>query len=99
MKEMKVKPSGSMYAEEVMVINTIKAEKNGDDVNKQGFMRLTFVDTLSGRAVADVTVSSITARALHKILSENIEKMEKDLKSKDVPEQKIEKRDSVNYIG
>ncbi|MBI5355609.1 MAG: hypothetical protein HZB68_04105 [Candidatus Aenigmarchaeota archaeon] len=99
MKEMKVKPSGSMYAEEVMVINTIKSEKNGEDVNKQGFMRLTFVDTLSGKAVADVTVSSITARALHKILSENIAKMEKDLKSKDAPEQIVESKESTTYIG
>ncbi len=99
MNEIRIKPSRSLYAEEVMVINTVKAEKDGEDVKKQGFMRLTFIDTLSGEAVADITVSNITAKALHKILSENLEKMDKDLKSKDIPEQQVPMRDTTNYIG
>lgn len=98
MKNVQIKPSRSVYAEEVMVINTIKAEKENDEVKKQGFVRLTFIDTISGEAVADVTISSITAKALRKILNENLGRLEKDLQSTEMPEVQVT-TDSTNYIG
>ncbi len=90
------------FADEVMVGTVVKANKEGDDVRKEGQVRLNFIDMFRRQSVAEIVISPLTAKNLVKILEENVRKLESDLKSKEMPEQqKIEEKstDAISYIG
>jgi len=81
------------FADEVMVGTVVKAAKEGNDVN--------FIDMFRRQSVADIVISPITARNLVKILQDNVTNLETELKSKELPKQKIEEKstESLSYIG
>src|SRR3989344_5905469 len=89
------------FADEVMVGTVVKAAKEGNDVRKEGNVRLNFIDMFRRQSVADIVISHITARNLVKILQDNVTNLETELKSKELPKQKIEEKstESLSYIG
>jgi hypothetical protein len=91
-----------IFADEVMVGTLVKAVKEGNDVRKEGQVRLNFIDMFRRQSVAEIVISPITARNLVRILEENLNKLEADLKSSELPpQQKIEggSTENISYIG
>ena len=94
-----------LFADEVLVASKIKAFKQGEKkIAKEGNVELIFVDQLSQppRAISRVVVTMHTAESLLKILGDNLNKMEKDLKDKSVPKQvqmEVKKEREKNYLG
>jgi len=93
-----VKP---LYADEVAITCTIKQEKNKDGkITKEGTVSFVFVDVLSQSAVSRITISKTTAKALSKILNNNLEELEKKLQNKNEEKQeKVSSSTSNDYIG
>jgi hypothetical protein len=91
-----VKP---LFANEVSIVCEIKGEKETKKV--EGFVRLLFTDN-TGAVISEIVISSITAKALNRILAKNIklieEKME-EVKEKGIPEEKVVFSQSPEYIG
>jgi|GEM_PF-3086629 len=92
-----------IYADEAMVISRIKAKKGEKKVAKEGVIEIVFLDQLSQppKAISRIVVPKLTAEGLHKILGENIIKLDKELRSKTVPKQKKAetKKAEKNYLG
>lgn len=98
-----------VFADEVMVVSRIKAKKESEKpnsaVSKEGFIEVIFLDQLSQppKAISRVVLSKQTAESLHKILLENVNKMDAELKSKKLPpkpEVKEKKADrDQKYLG
>ena len=101
MKKIKIKFKQNvnpLFADEVMVGIGVKATKRNERIEKEGYVRLGFIDMAKKEVFAEVILSRITAKALVEILKKNLEKLEKELKSEKVP--KIETKESeFNYIG
>lgn len=73
-----------------MVGVTVKASKEKDEkgrIEKEGHVRLGFIDMMKGQMIAEVVLSSMTAKALLKILADNLKKLDEELKSKEPPKQ------------
>ncbi len=97
----RVKP---LFADEVLVASKIKAFKGEKRVEKEGNIELIFLDQLTQppRAIARVVVSKHTADNFLRILGENVQKMDKDLKDKSMPKQQapqIEVKKDKGYLG
>ena len=93
-----VKP---LFADEVAVACTIKQEKDEKgNLKKEGFVSLIFLDMVTRSTVARVTLSKTTAKALSKLLKNNVQDMEKKLLSKteEIPV-KIDGTSLKDYIG
>jgi len=95
-----VKP---LFADEVMLAVTLKASKEKDEkgrIKKEGHVRLGFIDAMKGQMIAEVVLSSMTAKALLKILDENLEKLDKELESEEPPKEIVAttKTEEIGYI-
>jgi len=96
-----------LFADEVIVASKIKAFKRENDpkhVEKEGNIELIFLDQLSQppRAISRVVVSKSTAKGLLKVLNDNIQKMEIDLKDKSMPKQpsiELKPKQDKGYLG
>jgi len=95
-----------LFADEVVVASKIKAFKDDKNrVEKEGSIELVFLDQLSNppRAISRVVISRVTAKGLLKVLSENVQKLEKDLKDKNMPKMspRVEapKHSEKDYLG
>lgn len=76
-----------IFADEVALMFKVKAIKNEKGVvEKEGAISFVFVDMMKQQVLGEFVVSKSTAKALAKILPENIEKLEKQLKDKNLPE-------------
>ena len=97
-----------VFADEVIVAAKIKAfkkEEGSKQVEKEGNIELIFLDQLTHppKAISRVVVSRSTAKGLIRVLNDNLQKMEKDLKDKNmpkpnVPQHPIQKQDK-GYLG
>jgi len=96
----KTKP---LFADEVIVASKIKAFKDEKKVEKEGNIELIFLDQLAvpPKAISRVVVSRHTAQGLLKILNENLQKMDKDLKDRSMPKQQVPQiqKQEKNYLG
>lgn len=103
MKKIKIafkKDSNPLFADEVMVGVIVKTRKINGNVEKEGYIRLGFIDMAKRQVFAEIVLSKITAMALLKILKQNLEKLEKELKSKKIQKFAIEtSKTELNYIG
>ena len=98
-----------IFADEAMVVSRVKSKKGNDSKNviKEGHIELIFLDQLSQppKAISRVVISRYTAASLNSILSDNLSKLDAELKSKKMPEQpkKVEKqeikRHDQAYLG
>lgn len=84
-----VKP---LFADEVVLGVTLKASKERDEkgrIEKEGHVRFGFVDVMRGQIIAEVVLSSMTAKALLKILGDNLKKLDDELKSEEPPKEAV----------
>lgn len=95
-----------LFADEVVVASKIKAFKDDKNrVEKEGNIELIFLDQLSNppRAISRVVVSRVTAKSLLKVLNENVQKLEKDLKDRNMPKMPVRveapKHSEKDYLG
>jgi|GEM_PF-4448913 hypothetical protein len=76
-----------IFADEVALMFKVKAIKTDKGaIEKEGAISLVFVDMMKQQVLGEFVISKSTAKALAKILPENIEKLEKQLKEKSMPE-------------
>ncbi|MBU2522965.1 MAG: hypothetical protein KKE23_01590 [Nanoarchaeota archaeon] len=94
-----------LFADEVLIASKIKAFKDDKKVEKEGVIELLFLDQLSSppKAISRIVISRATAKSLLKVLDENVKKMEKDLKDKNLPKTPIKvdapKHSEKGYFG
>jgi hypothetical protein len=104
-KEVKIElkaTSNPLFADEVIVGTIIKGAKTKEgEMEKDGYIRLGFIDMAKRQVFAEIVLSPITAKALVKILDENLKKLENELKSKELPKAPMEvaKTEELTYIG
>lgn len=96
-----VKP---LFADEVVVMRNIKARKNKKgEYEKEGHFALVFVDMMNQQPIAKFILSISTVRRLHAILGKELEKMKRDLESKEMPKRPevkpAETTETTGYIG
>jgi len=93
--------SNPLFADEVIVGTMVKAVKTREELKKDGYIRLGFVDMTKRQVFSEIVLSPLTAKALIKILDENLKKLDIELKSKELPKQPIEtkKTTELTYIG
>jgi hypothetical protein len=76
-----------IFADEVAIMLKVKAIKSDKGVvEKEGVITLVFIDMAKQQVIGEFVISKTTAKALVKILPENIEKLEKQLADKSMPE-------------
>jgi len=95
-----VKP---LFADEVMVGVSIKASKDRDEkgrIEKEGHIRLGFIDVMKGQMITEVVLSPMTAKALLKVLGDNLKKLDEELKSGEPPKEVTPKvtTEELGYI-
>lgn len=94
-----------LFSDEVLVASKIKAFKDGKKIEKEGIIELIFLDQLSNppKAISRIAISRATAKGLFKVLDENVQKMEKDLKDKNMPKMpmkvEVAKHSEKDYLG
>ena len=90
-----------MFADEVLVGRIVKAVKEGEEIKKDGYIRIGFIDMTKNQVFLEVVLSKSTAKAMAKILHDNVTALEEDLKKKEMPEKpiKISKTEELTYIG
>jgi len=75
-----VKP---IWADEVMITRMTKQNKDAKGkIEKEGYISLIFVDGFTKMALARLTISKTTAKALANLLNTNVTDLEKDLANK-----------------
>jgi len=94
-----------LFADEVVVASKIKAHKDDKNrVEKEGHIEIIFLDQLSNppKAISRVVVGRATAKSLIKVLDDNVQKMEKDLKDRNMPKQpssELRPKQDKGYLG
>ena len=90
-----------MFADEVVVGMMVKAVKRGEEIKKDAYIRLGFVDMTKRQVFSEIVLSPLTAHALVRILEENLKKLEEELSSKEMPKQPVttRKTEELTYIG
>ena len=95
-----VKP---LFAHDVAVSTIFKARKTkGGKTEKEAYIEFVFIDMITKLAISRVVLSVPTVKNLPKILNDILNKIEKELKSKEIrKEPKIETKraDAKNYVG
>jgi hypothetical protein len=75
-----------IFADEVAVLIKLKAGKNQKgEIEKEGQIGIVFLDMMRQRPVGEFVVARSTAKALATVLMQNVETLEKELKSKEMP--------------
>jgi len=91
-----VKP---LFADEVMLGTMVKSIKGKDGVKKDGMVKLCFIDMIRKQILVEVVITPITAEALSNLLNDKLKELDKELKSKKMPEKPIVKKEEVTgYI-
>ncbi|MCK5233590.1 MAG: hypothetical protein KAJ91_02120 [Candidatus Aenigmarchaeota archaeon] len=90
-----------IFADEAVIITPIRAMKDKDGkITKEGHVVVVFVDMTTQQPVSKIAMTMTTAKNLERALANSIGRLEKDLKSKNIPTKPIEKTEtSTKYIG
>lgn len=91
-----------LFAHDVLVSSMIKAEQDlkSGEIIKEPYIELAFVDFITKRAVARVTLPSTVLEKIPKLIQDTISKINEELKDKKLPTQKIEtKLANASYLG
>ena len=90
-----------IFADEAVIITPIRAMKDKDGkITKEGHVVVVFVDMTTQQPVSKIAMTTTTAKNLERALTNSIERLEKDLKSKDIPIKPTEVTEtSTKYIG
>jgi len=89
-----------IFAEEVAILTRVKVTKNAkQEIEKEGYVELVFVDMLKQHSVGEFVITKNTAKMLAKLLPDTIERLEKELASKTMPKQpEIKTTGDTSYI-
>ena len=88
----------AVFGDEVMISFVLKKSRDGKE--KDGMVRVAFVDTSRKQIVADVVMSPITAKALSEILKGATQKLDDVLAGKRVRGLKpTRQQQETTYIG
>jgi len=82
----KVKP---WFADEVLISANVKARKGKKSVDKEGYVRLLFLNMVNREPISEIVLSRFTAEKLGLALKESMSKLEKELKNKNLPKKPI----------
>jgi len=88
-----------IFADEVLVGITIKAAKRGEEVRKEGVIRLAFIDIMRSQVLAEFVILPETARSLHKVLGETLKRFSEEMARKEMPKPKRAEGPSTSYVG
>ncbi len=77
-----------IFADEIALVLKVKATKDDKGkIEKEGQITFIFMDMMKRQALGEFVVTKNTAKALIKVLSENIVNLEKQLADKSMPKQ------------
>ena len=92
-----------IFAHDVAMSTITKAVKTKDGkMKKENFTELMFIDSVRKSAIARIILPQSTLEELPQMITEGLKKIKKETKSKDVPEEKIEKTEiktTSGYVG
>ncbi len=90
-----------LFAHDVAMSTVTKAKKTKrGKVKREAFTELVFIDAIRKSAIARIMLPFDTLEALPKMISENVKKIKKDLKNKEMPKQKTETtKPASSYLG
>ncbi len=89
-----------LFAHDVAMSTITKAKKTKKGkVKKEAFTELVFIDAVRKSAIARIMLPFETLEALPKMIEENIKKIKKDLKDKEMPKQKETIKTASSYLG
>ena len=77
-----------IFADEVAIALKINAAKDENgNIHKDSQIEIIFIDVMTHQAVGAFVITRNTAKSVLKILGQNIEALDKELKSKEMPKQ------------
>jgi len=91
-----------VFAHDVVISTVYKTNKTeSGTIKKEAHTELLFVDMIGKQAVARIALPFTVLEALPQLFTENIKKIKKELKSKEMPEkQKVEiESTNASYLG
>lgn len=90
-----------IFADEAVIITPVRSTKDkGGKVKKEGHVVVAFIDMTNQNPVSKIVMNITTARNLATALTNSLDRLEKDLKSKAMPEKADPKAESAaKYIG
>lgn len=100
--ELKLGPHPPLFAHEVAISTVFRTEKTKKGkAKKESCTELIFFDTVRKQSIARIVLPFGTLKALPKLIEENIKKIKKELKNKDLPiKSKVEtKTTNASYLG
>ena len=92
----------SVFAHDVAISTIYKTSKTKrGKIKKEAYTELLFIDMISKRPVARVALPFTVLEVLPQLFTDNIKKIKKELKSKEMPKkQKVEiKGTNASYLG
>ena len=91
----------AIFAHEVAMSTVFRAEKTKKGkLKKESCTELIFIDGVKKQAVARIILPSGTLKALPKLIKDNLKKIKKEVKSKELPKSKVEtKSTNASYLG
>jgi len=100
--ELKLGPHPLLFAHEVAISTVFRVEKTKKGkVKKESCTELIFFDGVKKQSIARIALPFGTLKALPKLIDENIKKIKKELRNKELPQkQKVEtKSTNASYVG
>ncbi len=91
-----------LFAHDVAMSTVTKAKKTKKgNIKKESFTELVFIDALKKMAIARIVLPFDTLEALPKMIEENVKKIKKEMKNKEMPEDsKTEtSKTASSYLG
>ncbi len=91
-----------VFAHDVAISTIYKTHKTKrGKIKKEAHTELLFVDIVSKQAVARIALPSTVLEALPQLLTDNIKKIKKELKNKEMPKKEKVEIESTNasYLG
>ena len=92
----------TLFAHDVAMSTITKANKTKKGkVKKESFTEMVFIDAVRKTAIARIMIPFSTLEALPKMIEDNLKKIKKDLKDKEMPKQEKAEtsKTASSYLG
>lgn len=100
--EIKLENTQPVFAHDVMISTIYKTSKTKKgNIKKEAYTELMFLDIISKQAIARVVLPSNVLKILPHLLIDNLKKIKKELKNKEMPKKEKVEINSTNasYLG
>lgn len=97
-----LKDTKLIFAHDVLISNIFRTEKTKrGTIKKEPFVELIFVDAIAKKAISRIMLPLRTLKTLPKLITDNLKRVNKELKNKEMPKQpKLEtKNTNASYWG